>query len=103
MTSGHVSLDLRSLKTGQTFEIDTPNAAFTIERSGYYRVEVDGETTTFTSRRGGRATVTPAAGESATIAASEQVVVTGDGRAAGRDLRRARAGRLGSLELRAHR
>ena len=77
VTSGHVSLDLRSLKTGQTFEIDTPNAAFTVERSGYYRVEVDGETTTFTSRRGGRATVTPASGESATIAASEQVVVSG--------------------------
>ena len=33
VTSGHVSLDLRSLQTGQTLEIDTPNAAFTIERS----------------------------------------------------------------------
>jgi len=77
VTSGHVSLDLRSLKTGQTFEIDTPNGAFTVERSGYYRVEVDGETTTFTSRRGGRATLTPSAGESVLIGASEQVVVTG--------------------------
>ena len=79
VTAGHVSLDLRSLKTGQTFELDTPNAAFTVERSGYYRVEVDGETTTFTSRRGGRATVTPAVGESALVGASEQVVVTGAG------------------------
>ena len=77
MTAGHVSLDLRSLKTGQTLELDTPNAAFNVERSGYYRIEVDGETTTFTSRRGGRATVTPASGDSATIAASEQVVVSG--------------------------
>jgi len=77
VTMGHVSLDLRSLKTGQSFELDTPNAAFTVERSGYYRVEVDGETTTFTSRRGGGATVTPAAGDSAKIAASEQVVVSG--------------------------
>jgi len=77
VTTGHVSLDLRSMKTGQSFELDTPNAAFTVERSGYYRVEVDGETTTFTSRRGGGATVTPAAGDSATIAASEQVVVSG--------------------------
>ncbi len=77
MTAGHLSLDLRSLKSGQTFEIDTPNAAFTVERSGYYRVEVEGETTTFTSRRGGRAIVTPASGDSAAIAASEQVVVSG--------------------------
>ena len=77
VTSGHVSLDLRSLKVNQTLELDTPNAAFTIERSGYYRVEVDGETTTFTSRRGGSATLTPAVGESATIGASEQVVVYG--------------------------
>ena len=51
----------------------------TIEHDGYYRVEVDGETTTFTSRRGGRATVTPAAGDSAAIAPSEQVVVTSIG------------------------
>ena len=77
VTAGHVSLDLRSLKTGQTFELDTPNAAFSIERSGYYRVEVDGETTSFTSRRGGRASVTPASGDSAAIAPSEQVVVSG--------------------------
>ncbi len=77
VTEGYVSLDLRSRKESQTIEIDTPNAAFTVERTGYYRVEVDGETTTFTSRRGGRATVTTAAGSSAVVAPSEQVVVTG--------------------------
>ncbi|HEY5657566.1 MAG TPA: DUF6600 domain-containing protein [Myxococcota bacterium] len=77
VTTGHVSLDLRSRNSGQTFEIDTPNAAFTIEHTGYYRVEVEGETTTFISRRGGRAVVTPAAGASGSIAASEQVVVSG--------------------------
>jgi hypothetical protein len=77
VTQGTVSLDLRSLKSGQTLELGTPNAAFTVERSGYYRVEVEGDTTTFTSRRGGRATVTPASGEPVAIAASEQVVVTG--------------------------
>jgi hypothetical protein len=77
LTEGQVSLDLRSLKTGQTFEIDTPNAAFVVERSGYYRVEVDRETSTFASRRGGRGIVTPAAGDAGQIAASEQVVVSG--------------------------
>jgi hypothetical protein len=77
LTEGTVSLDLRSLGSGQSFEIGTPNAAFGVERSGYYRVEVEGDTTTFTSRRGGRATVTPATGEPVVIAASEQVVVAG--------------------------
>jgi len=77
VTEGRLSLDLRSRRASQTLEIGTPNAAFTIEHNGYYRVEVDGETTTFTSRRGGRATVTPAAGDSFAIAPSEQVVVTG--------------------------
>jgi hypothetical protein len=77
VTTGHVSLDLRSLTTGQAFELDTPNAAFTVERSGYYRVEVDGDTTTFTTRRGGRAVLTPPTGASVSIASSEQVVVSG--------------------------
>ena len=77
LTAGHVAFDLRTLEPGQTIELDTPNGAFTVERSGYYRIEVDGETTTFASRRGGRASLTPASGGSIAIAASEQVVVTG--------------------------
>ena len=77
VTEGHVSLDLRTLKASQTLEIDTPNAAFTIERSGYYRVEVMEDTTTFITRRGGRASVTPASGAPAALAASEQVVISG--------------------------
>jgi hypothetical protein len=79
LITGTVSLDLRSVSAGQTFELDTPNAAFRIERSGYYRAEVDGDTTTFTSRRGGRASVTPAAGDPVLVAASEQLVVSGSG------------------------
>jgi len=77
VTTGYLSLDLRSRKANQTIEIDTPNAAFTVEHTGYYRVEVAGETTTFLSRRGGRATVTTAAGASAALVPSEQVVVSG--------------------------
>jgi hypothetical protein len=78
---GTVSLDLRSLKSGQSLEVGTPNAALHVERSGYYRIEVDAGTTTFTSRRGGQASVTPAGGEPVVIAASEEVVVTGTGAA----------------------
>jgi hypothetical protein len=77
VTAGNVSLDLRTLHTGHTVEIDTPNAAFTVEHSGYYRIEVDGGSTKFISRRGGRATLTPAGGESAAIEPSEEVVVSG--------------------------
>jgi hypothetical protein len=75
--AGTASLDLRSLPPGQTVELDTPNAAFTVDHPGYYRVEVRDENTTFASRRGGRATVTPAGGQSAEVGPSEEVVVAG--------------------------
>ena len=78
IVSGHASLDLRSLKAGTTVEVDTPQAAFTVEHPGYYRIEVTDENTSFTSRRSGQATVTPANGQSAPVAPSEQVVVAGD-------------------------
>lgn len=77
VTAGHVSLDLRDLPAGHTVEVDTPNAAFTIERTGYYRVDVAQDMTTFVTRRGGRATMTPAAGPTVAITPSEQVVITG--------------------------
>ncbi len=77
VTSGHVSLDLRALTAGHSIEVDTPNAAFLIERTGYYRVDIAEETTTFITRRGGRATLTPAGGETRGIAPSEELVVQG--------------------------
>lgn len=77
VTTGHVSLDIRRLDPGHTVEVATPNAAFTIEHAGYYRVAVAQTRTSFITRRGGRATVTPANGAAAAIAPSEQVVVEG--------------------------
>ncbi len=77
LTTGTTALDLRELGAGHTLEIDTPNAAFTIERPGFYRVEVTDDATTFTSRRGGRATISIAGGLPSEIAANEQLVVTG--------------------------
>ena len=59
--SGHAAVDVRSLEPGHTIEIDTPNAAFTIEANGYYRADVSGDATTFVTRRGGRATMSSAA------------------------------------------
>jgi hypothetical protein len=77
VASGHVSLDLRGLDPGQTIELGTPHAAFTLERPGYYRVDVTPERTAFVARRGGRAVMTSAAGQAASIAPSEEVVLEG--------------------------
>src|SRR5215470_8216350 len=37
LTGGLAALDFRELPAGQTVELDTPNAVFTIERMGFYR------------------------------------------------------------------
>ncbi len=77
VAAGHVSLDLRSLDGGRTVELDTPAAAFTIERPGYYRVDVAPDRTSFVTRRGGTASMAPAGGQAVSIATSEQVVLAG--------------------------
>jgi len=77
VTTGTASFDLRTIEPGHTVEVDTPHAAFTIERAGYYRVDVTGERTAFITRRGGRATVTPASEAAVGIAPSEEVIIEG--------------------------
>jgi hypothetical protein len=79
VTSGHASLDLRSIAAGHTVELDTPNAVFTIEHSGYYRVVVADDVTHFVTRRGGQATITLADGTARAISPSEEIVVRGSG------------------------
>ena len=41
VTGGHAVLDLKRLPPGTTIELNTPAAAFEIDRAGYYRVDVD--------------------------------------------------------------
>jgi hypothetical protein len=77
VTAGNTSFDLRGLDPGQTVEVDTPNAVLTIEHVGYYRVDVSGERTSFTTRRSGEATITSATGEAVAMQPSEEVVVEG--------------------------
>ena len=79
VTTGHVSLDLRSLDAGRTVELATPHGAFTIDRPGYYRADVTDTRTSFISRRGGRATMTPPGGEAVAIQPSEEVVLEAGG------------------------
>lgn len=78
ITSGRVTFDLRTLPAGYSVELDTPNAVFTIDHVGYYRVDVDGDVH-FITRRGGRAIVVPAGGQAMSINPSEEIVVQGTG------------------------
>lgn len=77
VTTGSASFDLRTLERGTTVEVATPNAAVTIEHTGYYRVDVTGERTAVITRRGGQGTVTPASGAAVVIAPSEEVIIEG--------------------------
>jgi hypothetical protein len=83
VTGGHAALDLKQLAPGQTLEIDTPTAAFTVDRPGYYRIDVDEKTSAFVARRGGSAVVVPENGETVEIAENQRVVFgsTGSDRA----------------------
>jgi hypothetical protein len=75
VTGGHAAFDLKTLPRGTSIELDTPSAAFEINRPGYYRVDVDDDRTVFSVRRGGLATVTPIRGDDAEIGDGEQIVL----------------------------
>jgi len=78
VTTGHVSVDVRSMAVGHRIEVDTPNAAFIIDRTGYYRIDIDRDVTAFISRRGGQATMIPAGGEPLSVSPNEQVLLRGN-------------------------
>jgi hypothetical protein len=77
MTAGQAGLDLRQLPPGSIVELDTPNAAFTIEGSGYYRVNVEQDSTAFSAYRGGSATMTAAGGAATPIGPNQRIVLEG--------------------------
>lgn len=74
---GAMNVVVRKLFDGETYEIDTPNQAFTIKKAGNYRFDVDstGDSTLVTVRRGeGEST---GQGQSVRISAGNQVRFTG--------------------------
>ena len=77
VTGGHAALDMREAASGFAVELDTPNGAFTVERAGFYRVDVDQDSTAFHTHRGGVATMTPSGGAATPIATNQQLVVRG--------------------------
>ncbi len=63
LNEGTASFDVRRLADEEIFEVDTPNAAVTFERSGQYRLDVDADGNTRVGVHRGRATVAAAGGE----------------------------------------
>jgi hypothetical protein len=77
LTEGSLNIRVRSLDQNETFEIDTPNLAFSVLRPGEYRIDVnpDAQTTRITVR-GGEGEVT-GGGQAFTVHAREQAQVSG--------------------------
>jgi hypothetical protein len=60
---GVASFQVRRLSQNEIFEIDTPNAAITIDRPGEFRVDVDRDGNTRIAVRSGQATVAAGGGQ----------------------------------------
>jgi hypothetical protein len=77
LTEGSLNIRVRSLDQNETFEIDTPNLAFSVLRTGEYRIDVnpDAQTTRITVR-GGEGEVT-GGGQAFTVHARERADVSG--------------------------
>ncbi len=77
VAAGNASFDLRGLPAGQRVEIDAPNAAFVVDSSGYYRVDVSGDTSRLTVRYSGHALLALSGGRSRGVVAGEEMVARG--------------------------
>jgi hypothetical protein len=78
LTQGSVEIHLRYLDDNQTFEVDTPNIAFSLLRPGIYRVDAnpDAQTTVVTVRSGqGEGT---GGGQAFQLRPGDQAQITGD-------------------------
>jgi hypothetical protein len=77
ISAGRLAVDIRDLPQGAALEVDTPNAVMSIAHDGYYRVDVDGQTTHFIVRRGGSASIKPSGGSTAEVATGDAVNIDG--------------------------
>jgi hypothetical protein len=75
LMSGTVSLDVRELPPGEAIDVNTPHGVLTLERAGYYRIEVGAEQTAFLAYRGGAATLTAETGARLAVPSDGQAVI----------------------------
>ena len=75
---GSLEVKIRDLDRNETFEVDTPNLAFSLNRPGTYRIDAnpDNQTTLVTVRNG--AGEVNGGGQAFPVSAREQARVTGD-------------------------
>jgi len=79
LTEGSINLRVRGLSDQDVWEIDTPNGAISLLRSGEYRIDTDpNRNATMVTVRGGEAEVT-ANGQSFPVHARQTGFFTGDG------------------------
>jgi hypothetical protein len=77
LAEGHVNFRVRELREGETYEVDTPNLAFTVREAGAFRIDVNenGDYTSVTVIRGKGELST--AGQTYTVNAGERGDVSG--------------------------
>jgi hypothetical protein len=76
LRAGYAAFQLRRLGQNEVFEVDTPNAAVTFERTGEYRVDVDADGNTRIAVRRGRALVAAGGGQ-VPVNAGDQMNIDG--------------------------
>jgi hypothetical protein len=76
LASGTASVYLDELLEGETFKVQTPNAAITLEQRGEYRVDVHSDEVSVLTARGGTASIATAGGP-VRVAAGQRVRIEG--------------------------
>jgi hypothetical protein len=77
LSDGVMAMKVRNLAAGDTFEVDTPNLAFSIQRPGYYNIETHPDSNvTIVTVREGEGEVT-GGGRSWQVISDQQAVFTG--------------------------
>lgn len=77
LTEGSINMRVRELRSGETYEIDTPNLAFTVTQAGDFRLDVNenGDVTNVTAFRGEGEVVT--GGQNYTVHAGDRADFSG--------------------------
>ncbi|MEO8657144.1 MAG: DUF6600 domain-containing protein [Bryobacteraceae bacterium] len=80
LTEGTLTVHLRTMDPDESFEVDTPNLAFTLLRPGDYRIDADpDQQSTVVTVRQGQGDVT-ATGQAFSVRPGDQATITGDDR-----------------------